>query len=192
LEADRVDTMVASADFVREVDAIQYGLGEGPCITAAAEGRTVHSGSLGADTMWPQFGPRVVRLGVHSVVSLPLLVGTDVLGAMNVYAHAKDAFDERSVQLGELFSVPAAISVQHAQVLAQTRRLAVQLQAALTSRAVIDQALGIVMSRTGCTDTEAFDRLRSMSQADNRKLSLVAEHVVEEAVRRARARHTGD
>jgi hypothetical protein len=106
LEADRVDTMVASADFVREVDAIQYGIGEGPCITAAASGRTVHSGSLGSDMLWPRFGPRVVRLGVHSVLSLPLVVGTDVLGAMNVYAHAKDAFDERSVQLGELFSVP--------------------------------------------------------------------------------------
>jgi GAF domain-containing protein len=191
LEADRLDTMVASADFVREVDAIQYGIGEGPCITAAASGRTVHSGSLGTDTLWPRFGPRVVRLGVHSVLSLPLVVGTDVLGAMNVYAHAKDAFDERSVQLGELFSVPAAISVQNAQALAQARRLAVQLQAALTNRAVIDQALGILMSRSGGTATDAFDRLRVMSQTDNRKLTEVAQHVVDEAIRRAQARHTG-
>jgi transcriptional regulator with GAF, ATPase, and Fis domain len=129
---------------------------------------------------------------VHSVVSLPLVVGTDVLGAMNVYAHAKDAFDERSVQLGELFSVPAAISVQNAQLLAQARRLAVQLQTALTNRAIIDQALGIVMSRSGGTAAEAFERLRVMSQTENRKLSVVAQHVVDEAVRRARARHTGD
>jgi transcriptional regulator with GAF, ATPase, and Fis domain len=192
LETDRVDTMVASADFVREVDAIQYGIGEGPCIAAAAEGRTVHSGSLGADTLWPRFGARVVRLGVHSVVSLPLVVGSDVLGAMNVYAHARDAFDERSVQLGELFSVPAAISVQNAQALAQARRLAVQLQTALTSRAVIDQALGIVMSRAGCSTAEAFGRLRVVSQSENRKLSVVAQHVVDEAVRRARFRHTSN
>jgi hypothetical protein len=192
LEADRVDTMVASADFVREVDAIQYGIGEGPCITAATEGRAVRSGSLGADPLWPRFGPRVVRLGVHSVLSLPLVVGTDVLGAMNVYAHDKNAFDERSVQLGELFSVPAAISVQNAQALAQARRLAVQLQAALTNRAVIDQALGIIMSRSGGTAADAFDRLRVMSQTENRKLSDVAQHVVDEAVRRARARGTGD
>jgi hypothetical protein len=192
LEADRVDTMVASADFVREVDAIQYGIGEGPCITAAAQRRTVHSGSLGGEQMWPRFGPRVGRLGVHSVVSLPLLAGGEVLGAMNVYAHAKDAFDERSVRLGELYAVPAAISVQNAQVLAQARRVAVQLQAALTSRAVIDQALGIVMSRSGCTDAEAFERLRTMSQSENRKLSVVAQHIVEEAVRRARARQASD
>ena len=114
IEADRVDTMVASADFVREVDAIQYRIGEGPCITAAAEGRTVHSGSLGGTKLWPRFGPRVGRLGVHSVLSLPLLVGGDVLGAMNVYAHAKNAFDDRAVHLGERAG-PAAISVLNAR-----------------------------------------------------------------------------
>jgi AmiR/NasT family two-component response regulator len=111
---------------------------------------------------------------------------------MNVYADTKDAFDERSVQLGELFSVPAAISVQNAQVLAQARRLAVQLQAALTSRAVIDQALGIVMSRSGCGAAEAFDRLRAVSEADKRKISLVARDVVDEAVRRAGSRDSGE
>jgi transcriptional regulator with GAF, ATPase, and Fis domain len=192
LHDDRADTIVASADFVREVDAIQYGIGEGPCITAAAEGRTVSSGSLGGDRTWPRFGPRVGRLGVHSVVSLPLQVDGVVLGAMNVYAHAKDAFDERAIALGELFAVPAAVAVQNAGALANARLLASQLQAALDGRAVIDQALGIVMSRSGCTPLEAFDRLRAISQSDNRKVSAVAQSIVDEAVRRARARHTGD
>jgi GAF domain-containing protein len=192
IEADRVDTMVASADFVRQVDAIQYGIGEGPCITAAAEGRTVRSGSLGGTRLWPRFGPRVGRLGVHSVLSLPLRVHDDVLGAMNVYAHAKDAFDDRAVRLGELFAVPAAISVLNARELAQARRLAVHLQAALTSRTVIDQALGIMMSRSGSSDVEAFDRLRAMSQTENKKLSTIAQTVVDEAVRRARARRIAD
>ncbi len=190
IEADRVDTMVASADFVREVDAIQYRIGEGPCITAAAEGRTVHSGSLGGTKLWPRFGPRVGRLGVHSVLSLPLLVGGDVLGAMNVYAHAKNAFDDRAVHLGELFAGPAAISVLNARQLAQARRFAVHLQAALTNRTVIDQALGIMMSRGGYSAAEAFDRLRALSQTENKKLAAVAQAVVEDAVRRARARRT--
>jgi GAF domain-containing protein len=188
-ESDRADTMVASAEFVRQVDAIQYGIGEGPCITAARERRTVRSGSLSVEKQWPRFGPRVARLGVHSVVSLPLLVGSDVLGAMNVYAHAKDAFDDRAAELGQQFAIPAAISVQNAQALAQARRLAGQLQLALNSRAIIDQALGILMSRTGCTPEEAFDKLRTMSQSENRKLSVLAQHLVDEAVRRARARH---
>jgi hypothetical protein len=63
VEDDRPDTVVATAEFVREVDAIQYGIGEGPCITAAAQQCTVWSGSLGGDRAWPRFGPRAGRLG---------------------------------------------------------------------------------------------------------------------------------
>jgi GAF domain-containing protein len=190
LEAGHADTIVATAPFVAEVDAIQYTIVQGPCITAATEGRTVRSGALGEDTQWPQFGPRVKRLGVHSVLSLPLITPGGVVGAMNVYAHPENSFNDQAVEIGELFAVPAAIAVQNAQVLAQTKRLAHQLQAALTSRAVIDQALGILMSRTGSTSEQAFDRLRDRSQADNVKLREVAQRVVDEAVRRARARHT--
>jgi GAF domain-containing protein len=186
----RPNTLVSSADFVREVDAIQYGIGEGPCITAAEERRIVRSGSLGTEPAWPKFGPRVSRLGVHSVMSLPLLAADEVLGAMNVYAHPENAFDDRAVQLGELFALPAAISVHNARALEQARTLATQLKAALASRPIIDQALGILMSRTGCTSEEAFDKLRVMSQSENRKVSLIAQQLVDEAVRRARARHT--
>ena len=177
-----------SAPFVREVDDIQYRLGEGPCISAAALGEPMRSGSLGGDHRWPRFGPRAGRLGVHSVLSLPLIGADQVVGAMNVYAHGKDAFDERSAQLGELFAVPAAIAVQNAQILAQTQRLAAQLQSALTTRAVIDQAIGILMSRSGVTADEAVTRLRVLSQREHTKMAVVATGVVREAVRRARAR----
>jgi len=190
LEQGHADTIVASAPFVAEVDAIQYGIEEGPCITAASEGRTVRSGELSEDGQWPRFGPRVGRLGVHSVLSLPLITPSGVVGAMNVYAHPQNSFSDHAERIGELFAVPAAIAVQNAQVLSQAKRLAQQLQVALTSRAVIDQALGILMSRTGSTSEEAFDRLRDRSQADNVKLRDVAQRVVDEAVRRARARHT--
>ena len=76
MERDRSDTIVASAPFVREIDAIQYGIGEGPCISAAKERTSMRSGSLGGERRWPRFGPRAGRLGVHSVLSLPLLTRT--------------------------------------------------------------------------------------------------------------------
>jgi GAF domain-containing protein len=129
-------------------------------------------------------------MNVHSALSLPLITSDGVVGAMNIYAHRKNAFDETSVQMGELFAVPAAIAVQNAQVLAQSQRLAMQLQNALSSRAVIDQAIGIMMSRSGSSADEAFARLRSLSQNQHEKLSAVAESVVDQAVRRARSRHT--
>jgi GAF domain-containing protein len=188
LEDNRTQTVVASAEFVHAVDDVQYRLGEGPCLLAVETGQTQTSGSLGGDPRWRRFGPRVGRMGVHSVLSLPLLLPEQVVGAMNVYAHAKNAFGDDAVRIGELFAVPAAVSVHNAQVLAQSQRLAEQLGEALTSRAVIDQALGIVMSRTGANPEEAFDRLRAMSQSQHVKLSEVARLLVDESVRSARGR----
>ena len=189
LEQDRADTIVATAPFVTEVDDIQYGMNQGPCISAARDGQTIVSGSLGGDSRWPRFGGRVARLGVHSVVSLPLTTLDGVVGAMNVYAHGKNVFDDRAAELGQVFAVPAAIAVQNAHVLAQTRRLANRLQSALELRGVIDRAIGILMSRSGGTEHQALERLRALSQREHHKLAEVAREIVDEAVARARARN---
>lgn len=187
----RVQALAASDPFVAQIDEIQYvTLGEGPCITAALERRTVRSGSLGGEKMWPRFGPRVGRLGIHSALSLPLLLPGRLVGAINVYARGKDVFDEHATELGELFASPAAVAVHNAQILAHALQLTAQLQTALSSRPVIDQAIGLLRGRTGGTADEAFARLRSLSQAEHLKLSEVAQRLVDEAVRRARARHT--
>jgi GAF domain-containing protein len=128
-------------------------------------------------------------MGVHSVLSLPLLLPDRVVGAINVYAHAKGAFGADAVRIGELFARPAAVSVHNAQVLAQSQRLAAQLEEALTNRAIIDQALGVIRSRTGADPEEAFNRLRAISQSQHVKVAEVSRVLMEEAVRRARARH---
>jgi GAF domain-containing protein len=190
LESDRADLTVKSTEFVRQVDDMQYRIGEGPCISAAEAGVAVRSGSLGGDRRWPRFGPRAGRLGVHSVLSLPLIAPSGVVGALNVYAHARDAFDDRAEQLAETFVRPAAITVHNAHILAQTARLAAQLQTALSTRPVIDQAIGILRARSGISAAQAFDRLRHLSQTEHVKLAVVAEKLVEEAVRRARSRNT--
>ncbi len=188
LEPDRPQTVVATADFVRQVDDIQYGLDEGPCVSAVAEARAVASGNLGGEPQWRRFGPRVGRLGVHSALSLPLLLPDRIVGALNVYAHGRDVFDGHAIALGEAFAGPAAVTVANAQLLAQAQRLVGQLQDALTSRAEIDQAIGVVMSRSGGSAAEAFDRLRTISQSRHVKLADVARELLQDAVGRARAR----
>ena len=182
-------TVAASAPFVGDVDDIQYGLGEGPCISAAAQRCTVKTGSLGGDKQWPRFGPRAGRLGVHSALSLPMVVSDEVIGAINVYAYSKNAFDEHASEIGELYASSAAVAVHNARLLAHARRLASELRSAMTTRAVIDQAIGIVISRSGGTAAEAFAALRTMSQNEHTKLAVVAQRLVDEAARRARARH---
>ena len=152
----------------------------------------MRSGFLDSDHRWPQFVSRAGLLGVHSVLSLPLISDETVLGAMNVYAHAEGAFDERAERLGQLFAVPAAIAVQNAQILSQTQRLAAKFQSALTNRAVIDQAIGILMSRSGVAAEDAYSRIRLLSEHQSTQVTVVADGIVREAVRRARARHTDE
>jgi GAF domain-containing protein len=185
----RLQAWAVTADFVREIDEVQYHeLNEGPCLTCMESRRPAVSGSLGSDDRWPRFGGRVARMGVHSALSMPLTIEDQVIGAINAYARTRDAFAEHAVRLASQFTGPAAVSVCNARLLSDARDRAAQLQRALETRTVIDQAIGIVRSRSGVTAEEAFERLTKISQTENVKLHVVAEHVVEEAVRRARAR----
>jgi GAF domain-containing protein len=182
-------TASATAGFVQRIDAVQYEeMHEGPCITCMQSRRPTVSGSLGADRRWPHFGGRVARMGVHSALSLPLLVGEEVIGAINCYADGHDAFGEHAVRLGGQFATPAAVSIYNAGLLAGARARAEKLEEALDHRAVIDQAVGIIRSRSGVSAEVAFSRLVQMSQNRNVKLRVVANRLVEDAVRRARAR----
>jgi GAF domain-containing protein len=185
LEDDRPQTVVATAEFVRLIDDIQYGLDEGPCLLAVETGRTQVSGSLGRERRWPRFGPRVGRMGVHSVLSLPLLLPEKVVGVLNIYAHTRNAFDPDAVRIGELFALPAAVSVHNARLLLQSQRLAGQLTDALSTRAVIDQAIGILISRTGAGPAEAIDRLGTLSRDQSTTIDDVSQQLVDDAIRPA-------
>ena len=100
-------------------------------------------------------------------------------------------FDESAAELGELFAAPAAVAVRNAQVLAQARTLISQLERAITTRPVIDQAIGILRSRNGGTAEDALTRLRALSQGEHVKLATVAQRIVDQAADRARARGRG-
>jgi GAF domain-containing protein len=186
-----VQAWAATTPAVREIDHLQYEiLHEGPCITCMQTRRTVVSGSLGADKRWPRFGTRVARRGVASALSLPMLIDDQVVGSINCYARDKDVFGEHAVRLGSAFARPAAVSVYNTQLLVAAQERAEQLQRALVSRTVIDQAIGVIRGRTGGTADDAFNRLKRISQSENTKLALVAERIIDETVRRAQERHS--
>jgi hypothetical protein len=92
------------------------------------------------------------------------------------------------MRLGAAFAGPAAVSVYNTQVLQASRALATQLQRALDTCGVIEQAMGIIRARSGATEKEAFDRLRRISQSENVKVAVIAQGLVDDAVRRATAR----
>jgi GAF domain-containing protein len=186
----QIQAWAVTGEFVREIDNLQYEvLNEGPCIACMQTRHAIVSGALGSDIRWPRFGARVARLGVHSALSLPLLIADQGIGAINSYTRVRDAFGQHAVHLGLQFAGPAAVSLYNAQLLTGARERVERLNGALDSRKVIDQAIGIIRSRSGCSVDEAFARLNHISQSENVKLYVIAQRLVDEAVRRAHARH---
>jgi GAF domain-containing protein len=127
----RIQASAVAADFLRDIDTIQYEVhGEGPCITAMQTRRPCISGSIGDDRRWPRFGPAVARRGVHSALSLPLMLHDQVIGSISAYSHGRDAFAEHAVTMGAKFAGPAAVSVHNARILLEAQHRVEQLQRA--------------------------------------------------------------
>jgi len=188
IEEGRADTIVATESFVTEVDAVQYLLKQGPCISAVAGEQPVISGSIATDSRWPQFGPQSAGFGIHSSLSIPLVTSDGVVGSLNVYAHEKEVFDDRAALLGGYFAVPAAIAVQNAQILAESKRLALHLRTALNNKIIVERAIGVLMTRSGDSADAAMAKIRTISHTEHQKIDIVAQNIVDTAVRRANAR----
>jgi GAF domain-containing protein len=168
----RVRSQAASSELCRQVDAVQEEVGTGPCLETAFEQHTVLVPDLATDDRWPGFSGRAAALGVRSMLSFQLYVEGDNLGALNLFARDPGAFDQRSVEVGELFAAHAAVACSAAQ-----REAA--LERALESREVVGQAQGILMERGRLTAEQAFAELQRTSQHRNVKLSEVARRLVE-------------
>jgi GAF domain-containing protein len=163
------------------LDEWQYQRGVGPCLEAAAGHTTVSVPELASDSRWPTWAEHAVAAGARSSLSVGLPIEDQVDAALNLYGTLDAAFDEESVQLAESFAGYAAVALANANLYAVTARLAQQLQTAMVSRAVIEQAKGIVMGRRRCTAEEAFAVLTKISQDTNRKLRDVAATLVAQA-----------
>jgi hypothetical protein len=191
LEDGRTDTIVATDPFVREVDAIQYGQGEGPRISAAAlmqddAFRVVGVGAALADVRPARRQARRAQCAVAAVAHAGRGLWRD-----ECLRSRKKCIRRSLVELGEMVAVPAAIAVQNAHVLDVARRLAINLQAALSTREVVDQALGVLRSSNGWSAGEAFEHLLSISRAQRAEVADVAQALVDEAVRAAIRRRAG-
>jgi transcriptional regulator with GAF, ATPase, and Fis domain len=171
LAGQEFTTAAASGELVGRLDRMQYQAGEGPCLDAARQHKTVRCDDLRAATRWPRFAAQAVSVGVLSVLSFQLFAGDDSFGALNIYAADAAAFGPDSESTGILLASHAALAMAAARTQAG-------LLTALDSREVIGQAKGILMERYKITTVEAFALLVASSQAVNRKLRDVAGHLV--------------
>ncbi|MGB8649238.1 MAG: ANTAR domain-containing protein [Mycobacteriales bacterium] len=160
------------------LDAHQYAAGYGPCLDAAVAGELVHVTDMREETRWPAYTPFCVEHGVLSSLSIPLPLQQAVLGALNVYGVLPGAFDAPDVELAVMLAGHAAVALANAASYRDAVRLAEQMQDAMRTRAVIEQAKGVVMAQRSCDPETAFSVLREASQNGNRKLRDIAEVIV--------------
>jgi transcriptional regulator with GAF, ATPase, and Fis domain len=174
-------TVACSDELATEVNDLQYQLLEGPILTALKDGIEVRAGDLASEDRWPRFAAAAAERGVRSCLSLPLIARDETVGALTLYAMTPEAFGEEETRRAEKFADPAAGALALGLRLVTYADLIDQLRASLASRAVIDQAVGVIMGQERCTQDKAFSALRTASQNRNVKLRDIAREVVTNA-----------
>lgn len=159
------------------LDEAQYEADDGPCLHAFRTGKTVALEEITAAKQWPHFVERATQLGVLSSLSLPLMVRTEIVGALNLYATHAVTFTEPRVHLAALFAEQAALAVTNAEIYWRTYEVTQNLAVALENRERIGEAKGVLAASLGVTMNEAFDQLRRASQHRNVKLRDIADYV---------------
>jgi GAF domain-containing protein len=173
-------TVASSDECAEQVDEVQYGVGEGPCLQAMDTGTVVDVPDLVAEHRWQHYRRHALQHGVRCSVSFPLTVDGTTVGALNLYGRTPHGFDAGARHRAETFAVQAAAAVT---LVIRTLGLVedgADLERALISRTIIDQAIGILMAQRRCTADQAFAVLRAHSQNSNRKLRAVAIDLITE------------
>jgi GAF domain-containing protein len=169
---DEFTTAAHSDAIVREVDAFQYELRDGPCISAMMEGNQTHIVSMIDETRWPLFIPRAMDKGILSTWSFPLKVGSSSIGALNMYSRKSDGFRHSDENVAKTFAVQASTVLSNALAYSTSTQLTGQLREALETRQLIGEATGILMERLSCSREAAFNHLRRTSNNTNVKLKV--------------------
>jgi hypothetical protein len=165
-----VTSQSPSGELPKTVDALQAETGQGPCLDAVFDHKTVDVPDMRQESRWPKFASRAADAGAGSMLSFQLWVEGDNLGALNLYGRQPYSFDEESVQVGLLFVSHAAVALAGAQKRDH-------LLAAISTRDLIGQAKGILMERYKIDAQQAFRLLARVSQVSNRRLRDVAEEL---------------
>jgi len=177
----RPTTAVYTNEDSPEIDAAQYREGKGPCLDAWRDNAIFWVGRVEdwADK-YPAFVKCCVEHGVQSTLSLPMVAGDAAVGAMNLYARVPDGFDEEDESLASDLAAAAGAVLVNVSAYWTAFDLSQQLSEAMNTRAVIEQAKGMLMAQApGLTPDEAFDLLRRASQRENVKLRDIARGILE-------------
>lgn len=178
IRGEKAFTAAFDGQMAMDADELQYQRGYGPCVDAGRAGQLFVVQDMRREERWPDYARHVAAQGVRSSLSVPLPFQGVTIGALNNYSTAPGSFGETDVAVGEEVAAWVALAVGNADMMARTVEELAGMRAAMASRALIEQAKGILMERRKVTEERAFAELTRASQDTNIKLRDVAEELV--------------
>jgi GAF domain-containing protein len=170
--------VAASSEAARLLELFQLQADQGPCLDCCRTGQPVTAADLATAQRWPRFAAAARDAGFTAVQALPLRLRDQVIGALNLFRAAPGPFDPADVRIGQALADVATISLLHERSMRHSEILSEQLQTALDSRVIIEQAKGKLAERLGVDMDQAFKLLRDFARARNRRLSDLAQALV--------------
>jgi transcriptional regulator with GAF, ATPase, and Fis domain len=172
--------VAASSEAARLLELFQLQDDQGPCLDCYRSGQPVQAADLDASAArWPRFAPAALQAGFAAVQALPMRLREQVIGALNLFRAVPGEFDPADVRVGQALADVATISLLHERSMRHSDALNEQLQTALNSRVVIEQAKGKLAERLGVDMDQAFSLLRDFAKNRNLRLSDLAQAFIE-------------
>jgi GAF domain-containing protein len=175
--------IASSSEAMRVLELLELQAEEGPCLDCFASGEAVLNQNLTTvDGRWPRFAPVAVDAGFLSAHALPMRLRGEVIGALNLFVRDACALSEENLMAGQALAAVATIAILQQRVVTEARILNEQLNTALTSRVLIEQAKGVVAERTGLPMPAAFEAMRRYARDNNLRLADVAGHIIDKTL----------
>jgi GAF domain-containing protein len=174
--------IASSEERMRLLELFELQGEQGPCLDAFSSGRAVQASAADSRDRWPVFATHASDAGFQMMCAVPLRIRADVIGALNLFRGTDEPFTRAEMDLAQAMAEMAAIGLIQERALRERTLLAEQLQAALNSRVVIEQAKGMLAEYLTMTVDDAFTLMRKYARDHNRKLGIVASDVVERKI----------
>jgi hypothetical protein len=172
----------SSSEQTRLLELLQVEADVGPCLEAYRTGQAVLVDDLGADAArWPVFAERAAEYGFRAVTALPLRLRAERVGALNLFLSQPGPLPGPDVSVAQALADVATIGILHQRVLTRSELVNQQLQTALNTRLIIEQAKGVLAERGSVDMDRAFNLLRAHARSTNRRLADLARDVVDGA-----------
>jgi transcriptional regulator with GAF, ATPase, and Fis domain len=175
-----LQVVASSTEEARLLELYELQNNEGPCLDCYRTGAPVARGDLPAmHAAWPAFTPQLRQHGFHSAQALPMRLRTETIGALNLFRTEPGRLSEADLGIGQAMADVATVGLLQERAIAARELVATQLQGALTSRVLLEQAKGMLAQRAGLTLDQAFQLMRGYARSNNRRLSDVAAHIID-------------